>query len=371
MAKKRGHGDGSITYREGRAKPWLARTSKASGKALQTRNFATKQEATVWLRQVGNEMDEGTYTDPSKLSLAQWMTTWLETYKRPSVEIRTYEGYASINRLYITPTIGHIELQKLQPVHIQTMLNSCAEEELSKRTLQYIVATLRPALKQALRDGLVTRNAAEAVSLPKSNATPTKKRALSRQELTALFDICADEPRLNIAVRIMAGTGVRIGELLGLRWDDIDMQRSTMNIARAITTSRTEGRIVKQPKTSASIRAIPLPAALVEALQAWKIMQIEERLQAGADWQDTAGAVMTMQNGSLVRAEWISGNLRKRGAYSAHELRHTYATLLVENGVDLKTVQELLGHATTRMVMEVYAHSNDEAKRKAVEALGL
>ena len=374
MAGKRSKGDGSITFREGREKPWEARSTRRGGRAAQFQYFATQEEAAAWLRATNGAIDSNTYLDPTKVSVAQWLARWLEVYVQPSVRVRTYEGYHSIARLHIVPLVGKIPLQQLSPSDVQAMLNRRAKEGKSQRTLQYILGTLRTALKQAVHDELVSRNVAEAVKAPRSTKTKQVKTALSHEEIDRLLQ-AIHAPRVKIAVRLMLGTGVRVGELLALSWENIDFAGKALYVTQAVTNSAEHGILLEQPKTASSVRRIPLSASLLQELQSWKAQQAEERLLAGERWNNL-GAVCTMDDGRRMRRELISVNLKAASSEAGvtctpHTLRHTFCSLLIERGIELKTVQELMGHSTARMVMEIYAHSNDDAKRRAIDALGL
>ena len=373
MGRKRTNGEGSISYREGHSKPWLARTSRSNGRKAQSKFFSTKIEASAWLRDVNSSIDAGTRINPSKLTLSEWIGKWLITYVKPTVRLRTFEGYSDINRLHIDPIIGDIPLQALTPADLQNLLNKKAEAGLSRRTLVYILSTIRPALKQAMLDGLTTRNIADAVKVPKGTVKPKPKHALTREEIQAIQNAIEDS-RFSIVFRTLAGTGTRIGELLGLSWEDIDFINSKVHIKKAVTQSRTQGQVLGQPKTDSSLRSIPIAPSLVEALKAWKGQQASEKLAAGKQWKGE-DAVFTMETGSRVRREWISTQLKDvtellNISCTPHILRHSYASLLIQSGVDPKTVQRLLGHSSPRTVMEIYAHSSDDLQRQAVKLLG-
>ena len=375
MPKKRTSGDGSIIFVDGREKPWRARSSRANGRTAQNRFFTTKAEASAWLRGTGADIDAGTRIDPSKTTLAQWFQRWLEVYIRPSVRIRTYEGYADMIRLHINPALGHIPIQALTPADLQGLLNSKAEEGYARRTLVYILSTIRPALKQAMLEGLVNRNISDAVKVPKGAVRPPAKQALTRQEIQAIQNAIENQ-RLSIAFRTLANTGMRIGEMLALTWDDIDNLNSRILIKKAITATQSQGIVIGETKTESSNRDIPVSQNLLDHLKAWKGYQTEERLAAGREWTDHGNIIFTMEFGTRIRQEWLSNTLRKTAEKlniycTPHILRHSYASLLIQGGVDPKTVQKLLGHSTPRTVMEIYAHSSDEAKRKAINVLGL
>ena len=370
---KRNNGDGTISYYEGRAKPWRVQTSSRGGRKRQTKYFATKTDAAAWLRQTSAAQDAGTAVEPSALMLNAWLDTWLNTYVAPSVRQKTLEGYQSIIRCHITPTIGAMQLQAISPADIQALLNNRAEAQLSARTLAYITATLRPAFRQAMHDGLILRNPVDAVKQPKSALKPRAKRALTADELQLIYDSAS--PRLLIALRLMSQAGLRMGEALGLQWDDVDFIRREIHIRRAVSVVK-GGRILEAPKTEDSARTIPIGTSLIEALVRWRAYQSEDRLATGAIWQDDSNTICTMPLGHRMRQEWISTQLRticqEHGITSCtpHTLRHTFASNLMANGIDIKTAQELMGHASPRMILEVYAHSSADAKRKAIEMLG-
>ena len=364
---RRAAGDGSIQYRPERAKPWEARTSRANGRKGESRYFATQGEAAAWLRSVNSEIDQKTRADPHKLTVSQWLDLWLETYIKPATAPRTYDGYKSVISLYIVPAFGNVPLQSLLPADVQLMANNMNK---SKRTIQYAITTLRSALKQAIADGLISRNVAERIRIPAQASEPVKRTALTADQLQQLYD--GSEGRLHIAIRIMAMTGVRIGELLALRWSDVTS--SHIRINNAVVSSTSAGLHVSRPKTASSIRNIPIVPALAQTLSEWRISQLEERFYAGIHWEGTDDFILTMPIGTRMRQEWLSKHLHRIARENGfdctpHILRHTFASRLVLAKVDLKTIQEMLGHSSERMVMQVYAHSNDEAKLAALIAI--
>ena len=370
---KRNNGDGTISHYEGRTKPWRVQTSARDGRKRQTKYFNTKSEAATWLRQISASQDAGTAVEPSRLTLNAWLDTWLNSYVKPSVRQKTLEGYESIIRCHITNTIGDMPLQSIMPADVQSLLNNRAEAQLSSRTLTYILSTLRPAFKQAINDGLIIRNPADAVKLPKTVKATKAKRALTPEEIQAIYTHA--EPRLLIALTLMAQAGLRVGEALGIQWDDIDINKRELHVKRAISQLST-GRVLDKPKTPESVRIIPISHLLFEVLNQWRSQQAEERLISGAMWRDDLRTVCTMPLGNRMRQEWISGKLNSickelniKGC-TPHVFRHTFASNLMLAGVDIKTAQELMGHASPRMILEVYAHSSEDAKRKAIEKMG-
>ena len=376
MPKRRGNGDGGVSYREGRKLPWEARTTSTENRKVIYKYFGTKDEALVWLRSINSSIDANTFIAPNKVTLNDWIQNWLNIYVKPTVRLKTYEGYADIARLHICPFLGSYQLQSIMPADIQTLLNQKAASGLSKRTLQYIVSTLRPALKQAVLDGLIIRNPAEAVKLPRGLKPSTPKRALSRDDVRKLLIETEANQKLDLAIRVLLETGMRIGELLALSWDDVNFNTGTISVSKSLSSTKSEGRIITSPKTASSIRTIPLTSSLVHKLMQWKANQAEERLLIGEDYLKS-DAVFTMLFGNRMRQEWLSDNLRKAAnkagvtGCSPHILRHTFASRLMESGVDIKTAQELLGHSSSRMIIEIYAHSSEDQKRKAVELIGI
>ncbi len=252
-----------------------------------------------------------------------------------------------------------MKLTALSPAHLQGFYRSKLEAGLSPRTVQYLHVVLHRALKQALRWGLVARNAAEAVDPPK----PQKKeiKPLARDEARRLLEV-ARADRLNALYVLAVHCGLRQGELLGLRWDDVDLEAGTLQVRRSLTVTK-DGPAFTSPKTAKGRRSVRLTTRGVEALREHLQWQLAEIERTGDLYQDN-GLIFATNVGTTINPRNLTGRsfkplLARAGLPQTvrfHDLRHTAATLLLGRGVHPKLVQELLGHATIAVALDTYSH---------------
>jgi integrase len=351
---RRGNGEGSITQlKDGR---WQARVSLPNGrrKAFYGR---TRRDVAEKLKKALADQQQGLPLVGERLTVGQFLTHWLEDVARPSVRPRTYASYAQLLRLHLLPGLGRVPLAKLSPQHVQSFLNSKQTEGLSARTVQYLHAILRRALGQAERWGLVARNVARLVTPPKAARPEVQPLDIeqSRQLLAA-----ARGDRLEALYIVAVTIGLRQGEVLGLRWQDIDLDRGLLTVAHQL--QRIDGKLVlTEPKTARSRRTLQLPAVAIEALHAHKLRQLEERLAAGPAWQDS-GLVFTTTIGTPLDARNVVRHFQTLLARAGlprmpfHNLRHTAASLLLAQGLDIRVVQQVLGHSQIALTANLYAH---------------
>jgi integrase len=288
-------------------------------------------------------------------------------------EASTTASYRQLINLYIEPRIGKIRLDKLTGEHVQAMLNALRTKGLSPRTIRYVCATLRTALEQAIKWGYVSRNAAGAAEAPQGGSP--KMKPLTEEQARQLLAVVKGH-RLEALYRVALSFGLRRGEVLGLQWDDIDLNKGGLCISgQVITIAR--GKTIRVPyaKTEGSVRELPLPHTLVSALRRHKEMQDKERATIGVDWEEhglvfpsTVGTPMLPRN--LVRHFKLM--LKAAGlpvTTRFHDLRHSCATILLAQGVPLKTVSDILGHSSIRVTADIYGHTGDDQKREAVDKI--
>jgi integrase len=293
------------------------------------------------------------------------------------VRLTTYQGYERICRLHITPSLGCIRHKDLTAVHVRGLYRERLKAELAPRMVQLGYVTLHKAFKQAAMDGLILRNVTEAVKAPR----PEKKevRPLSPEQARTLLEVVKGD-RLEALYVLATTTGMRQGELLGLKWEDIDLEVGTLQVRRTLSTRVGRGFSFSPPKTAKGRRSIKLPELAKSSLRRHRKAQLEERMKLAGLWEDN-GLVFTTRVGTPVsRQELITRSfkplLSKAGLPDIrfHDLRHTCATLLLSKGVHAKFVQELLGHATISITLDTYSHvlpgMGDAAAGAMDEALG-
>ena len=312
-----------------------------------------------------NQFTTTGFAEPSKLSVAEYLERWLEDYACTNVSGKTFERYAEIVRSHLIPHLGMTPLAKLQPLQIQSYYSAALKAGrkngkggLSAQTVLHHHRVLRDSLQQALRWGLLLRNPADAADPPR----PAHKemRVLDEAQTAALLK-SSEETSLHIPILLAAATGMRRGEILALRWSDIDLDAGTCAVCQSLEQTRSGGLQFKGPKTRRGRRVIALPQLVVEGLRKHRAKQARLRLQLGSSYDDH----------DLVCARW-DGSPRSPGALTRafakfiatsklprirlHDLRHSHATQLLRQGVHPKIVSERLGHSTISITLDTYSH---------------
>ena len=375
MSKKRGNGEGSIHRRKGGG--WCTQYTvyTADGRKRKTLYGKTRQEVATKLAKALSDRESGLNFDAEGLKLGEYLSRWLEDSVKDTVRNTTYARYEQISRTHIVPMLGSVKLKTLSPTHVRSLYKEKLSS-LSPRTVQYIHVTLHKALKQAVNDGLIPRNATEAVKPPQVRRKEI--RPLTPEQVKVLLDAASGD-RLEGLYTLAVHTGLRQGELLGLKWEDVDLESGSLHVKRTLTTARGGPRLAA-PKTKSSRRRVSLTRGAVDALRAHLARQLEEIDRAGSLWQEN-GLVFASEIGEpLDRRDLTSRRFKpllKRAKLSEktrfHDLRHTCATLLLTKNVNPKIVSEMLGHATIAITLDTYSHvlpnMQDSAARALEEAL--
>jgi integrase len=356
---RRANGDGLIRQRaDGR---WEARITLPDGRPKSV-YAKTQKEAQARLQELRQQARDGRLIGTERQTVAQYLTDWLENWVKPKVRYKTYDTYAGIVRAHLIPALGRHQLSKLTAEHVQRFLNGL---DRSPRTVQACRDVLRTALDRAVKRGLVVRNVASDVQPPKVERAEV--RPLTREQARAIIDAFTGTP-YEMPVLLGLTLGLRRGEVLGLRWSDLDLDRASLTVQRQVQVQDGEARFVP-PKSKEARRTLPLPPFLVDRLRAHRTRQLEDRLAAGALWQDhdlvcasARGTPMDPMN----LTHRFQERLRKAGLphMRFHDLRHGAATVLLNNGFSLKEVQEILGHSTFRMTADIYGHVSEDARRE-------
>ena len=374
MAGKRGNGEGSIYRRtDGR---WVGQYLVHTAKGPKYRYLygKTRQAVAEKLTKAMADRDGGLIFDTGKVTLGGYLDRWLADSVKGTVRTSTYERHEEIVRLHIKPSLGRVGLKKLTPAHVRGLYSEKLDSGLlAPATVRKIHSTLRKALSQAVSDGLVHRNAAD-VKAPRP--TPEEMRPLSEDEARTFLEAVRRTGERFEALYVLAiTTGLRRGELLGLRWEDVDLERGRLRVGRALV--REGGRhILGETKTRRGRRQINLTPGTVSALKAHRKKQLEGKMRLAGLHKDQ-GLIFASEVGTPVNPE----NLVKRSfkpllkeaslpEIRFHDLRHTCATLLLGRGVHPKLVQELLGHATIAMTLDTYSHYLPSMGDQAAGAMG-
>ena len=274
--------------------------------------------------------------------------------------------------MHVIPALGRVKLKALSPAHLQGLYRDRLDAGLLSCTVQRLHAVIHRALKQALRWGLVSRNVSEAADPPR--AQRKEIRPLTPEQVRTLLKT-AREDRLEALYVLAITTGLRQGELFGLRWEDVDLAAGRHSVRQTLTTPK-GGRRLGPPKRSKSCRSVKLTAGAVKALTAHRDRQLEEREKLAELWQDN-DFVFTTQVGTPVNRHNFFRRCFKPLLEEAglprtvrfHDLRHTCATLLLSKNVNPKIVQELLGHANISRTMDTYSHMLPDMQERAASAM--
>ena len=271
--------------------------------------------------------------------------------------------YEEIVRCHLSPRLGHIPLSKLQPLHIQSYYSEAllsgrrrGKGGLSAQTVLHHHRVLREALQQAVKWLLLARNPADAVEPPRPKRR--EMRALDG-EATGKLLRAATETRLYVPIMIAVTTGLRRGEILGLRWEDVDFENANLAVRQSLEQTKA-GLAFKQPKTAKGRRVVALPGLTIETLKQHRKQQAAERLMLGQAFEDH-GLVCARADGNPWPSNSFSAAfvaLAKKAGCTIrfHDLRHTHATQLLRQGVHPKIVSERLGHSTVGITLDVYSH---------------
>ncbi len=337
----------------------------------------SRRDAEKALRDLLHSLDDGTLVQPTKVSVAQYLEQWLANHKA-SVAFTTWEWYDMVCRKHIAPHLGHVPLQKLTPLAIQEFYTKKLQsgrldgkgEALSSNSVRHIHRVFHKALDAAVKLQLIPRNPCDAVESPK---VVRKEARYWTPDEAAQFLKAIQADRLYALFYVALGTGLRRGELLGLRWEDVDLTEGHLTVRQELVR-RWKGTAIKEPKTQKSKATVTLSPGVVEVLKKHKGHQARERLQMGDQYCDTS-FVFTTFDGEPLEPSYISGGyfhrlMRRAGVREVnfHALRHTHATILASQGVPLKVVSQRLRHSSVAITGDIYSHVFADMDRRAAES---
>lgn len=379
----RGHNEGNIRQRtDGR---WEVRLSAGidykTGKPKRTSTCCnTKQEAIAILQEQAHDIRVNGWRDPMSVTLGEWYEYWLVTYMKDKVKQSTYMSYRGYGNKHFC-VLYKIRLKKLEGRILQEFYNyKYREEGLSAKTLRNYHMALHKCLQQAVKERLIVTNPCDAVTLP-SGEKP-EIAALTNEQQRALVQI-SYRHRYGVFVRLDLSTGLRMGELLALRWEDIDLVGAQLTVKRTINRlaryEQDEGKhsteiVFDTPKTQNARRTIPLTRSVIEDLKRWRSIQLADQNAAGAAYQDT-GFVVTNELGMYFEQRTFKDYYNRMlqdagiGHFTFHALRHTFTTRALERGMDYKTLSAIRGHYSVSFTMDTYVHSMDEHKRNEMDKM--
>lgn len=355
MAKKRGNNEGSIYKRKNGS--WRALVT-VQGQRL-TRSFKRKREGQEWIRKLLDEIDNGLLFDSTLITLSEFMDEWLVSTE-PAVRFNTFKQYKQVSSQHITPILGTKRLRDIKPEHIQRLYNLKIRNGSSPRTVQLIHSVIHRALVHAVKLGLIPRNPDDATTPPRP-----KRKAMQffdeNQVQQLLITGQATEDRFSALYHLAIASGMRQGELLGLKWGDIDWEAGVVQVQRQITRKKGGGFTFTSPKTESGTRRIDLGSTTLLVLKEHQQTQFKEMMAAGERWQDHdlvfPSTIGTPQDRDHLRRRY-KRFLKKAGlpVIRFHDLRHTAAALMLNNNIPVIVVSRRLGHAQPSITLDVYGH---------------
>src|SRR6266516_2923194 len=367
-SKQRGHGEGSIYQRkDGR----LVASITVEGRKRKTLYGKTRKEVAEKLHKALQDRRQGILATGPRQKLGEYLEHWLKKVHKPGIRLTTYAGYRNVLDNHLLPGLGHIQLQGLTPQQVQAFYARELEDGLSPRTLVSMVhVVLHKALDDAVRWNLVPRNVCDAVSLPRFSVE-SSIRSLTRDQAQKLLEVARGH-RLEALLTVALVTGMRRGELLALRWRDIDLERRSLQVRRTVSLIRGHGYVETEPKTAKGRRKIVLPQPVVEVVKQHRTHQLEARSKVGDAWHDHDLVFCNIYGDYLHpdrMVERFQKLLKEAGLphLRFHDLRHSAATILLSMGVHAKVVQELLGHSNISMTMYVYSHVLPSMQKDAMD----
>ncbi|TXH56795.1 MAG: site-specific integrase [Desulfurellales bacterium] len=337
------------------------------------RGFATPEEAETAMWEERIALRRGTFVEPSRELTRHYLSRWLKTTDKGRAPSTSLNYRYAMDRM--SEHLGDYPLGKVTPLHVQEAVNALLKEY-AANTVIHDFGRLKQAMRQAVKWKLIPENPCEGVTLPK--ATYKKVETWSAAQMQAFLDARASarDPRLTIW-HVFLGTGARIGEVLALRWSDVDLAEGSVSITRTVTrrqgpTKKVETYIKDSTKTEAGRREVPIEDDVVAALRRHRTAQREVYLKRGKRWDDS---VLVFQNrrGTILNVGDVGEALKEAIAASSlpqltpHGLRSTHATVAIEEGADVKTVSQRLGHSTVVMTLNRYVHPSKAASRNVAK----
>jgi integrase len=375
MARKkreRGNGQGTVAPRRNKQGKIIGYRGAFFGPDGKRHWVSAKNKTECWSKLTAAMTDADRGVLPSSagnLTVGAYLESWLADIEG-TVRRHTYEQYKSVVGKHLIPALGRAKLTDLRRPAIRKLYREKKQSGLKSRTVEYIHVTLHKALNDAVGDRLINYNPTEGLKLPHKDAEETK--ALSPEQVSALLR-AARGGRLEALYVVALHTGLRRGELLALRWDDVDFEKGTLRVDQSLD----QHGAFNAPKREESHRTLRLTPAALAALKAHRLRQNAERLKAGERWCDndlvfpnTVGRPMNPSN--LYRRDFQPllerAGLGDKG-FTFNSLRHTFATTLAASSIHPSTAQKMLGHKDIRMTLAIYTHATDDMQNAAVDAI--
>ena len=371
MAKKRANGEGNIRKRSNGI--WEGRvTIDGMAKSVYGK---THSDVRIKLTEIRNDLDHDDYVDPADTRLKEWLELWQSEYLE-DVKLSTADRYKSLIRIHIIPELGNIRLMDLRSSAIQAFLNQCKKKKgLSEKSVKNIRLVLHKALENAVEDEQLKKNPCDKAKVPSYDEPPKEMRPLKDYEVPMFLNAIKNHA-YELMFYIALFTGMRESELIGLTWDCIDFEHGTIHLYRQLKRTREKGgQYIFTSLKNKQARTFKPAQKVMDALKKQKVIQAEQRLSSGSSWVNRNELVFTDELGMHIATHTLWKSFKKvvQGIglpeVRFHDLRHTYATIALQNGIDVKTVSNTLGHATTAFTMDKYAHVTDKMMQDSADKM--
>jgi integrase len=365
---RRSKGEGSIFYRKDR-KQWVAQL-KLEGSKYKTRSAKTRAQARELLRQMQREQEQGTLATGQKQTVKHYLEYWLEVYG-PHLRLNSRRLYRQLLDIHLLPVLGHVSLRNLSSQQIDELYAIRHKDGYAVETVRAIHRMLHKALQNAVKWRLLAANPCNNVNQP--HPVKHEIHPLTKEQAIQLLQ-AAKGDRFEALLTLAVATGMRRGELLALRWADIDVEEGSLWVRRTINRVGKHGLVESDPKTESSKRKILLPRFVLTALIQHRAWQAEVRAKAEEDWQER-DIVFSNYRGGFIEPADLGKRFKQLLKVADlpdmrfHDLRHSAATILLGMGVPVKLVQELLGHSHFAMTMDRYSHVLPSMQRGMMDQL--
>lgn len=366
MAKRRNRGEGSIFQRPDGT--WRVQVSH-KGQRL-SYSAETRQECVAWVQNAQTEVGNGWNLQGAKTKLKDYSVYWLELIKT-KVRPKTIAGYESVLRMHIVPRLGELKLNELKPDRIDQFYAELLTADVGIYTIRVCHRTLHVMLEKATKYSFIMKNPADGATVPQA---PANEMMVLDEEQVTRFLTTTSGTRYEALFRLAVTTGMRQGELFGLKWADISWHRSVLSLRRQAQRIPGAGVQFTEPKTRAGKRTIKLSQGAVEALREHKLRQQKEREMAGKRWTEddlifTSKFGGTLDQSNLRREFYAILEIAGLPKMRFHDLRHTAASLMLNNNIPVIVVSRILGHSKPSVTLDIYGHLYNEMQDEAANLM--
>ena len=323
------------------------------------------------MRDLKYKLEHGLFVSKEKITLDAWYKTWLEEYKKNRVKIGTYTSYEKYYQSVIKSRLGSRNLNDIRGEHIQKLYNDLVKEGYALSSIKIVSAVLNGCFKQAERNGLIERNPVKLAELPRQ--TEKKTRQAMTREQQALFMEYAKESYLYHFFEVMLRTGMRKGEMQGLKYSDIDKKQNVIHVRRTLKYIEHRGYVEDTPKTRTSTRDIPMTAATLEHIEAqrkywgFKVVKLDQYLFCNENGEPISKERVQAEIERTIKRIRAAGYDFPR--ITSHVFRHTFATRAIEAGMQPQVLKTILGHSSLAMTMDLYSHVLPDTKAEEMEKI--